>query len=144
MVFSSNIFLFAFLPLFLVCYYLTPSRARSALILIFSYAFYAWWRPEFLALLLGVTGVSYGIALAKVSHEIRDSNGPMLVAAVAEHGFGSAAWVCVPDDRAKLLVELRQALDGSDVVLVTGGVSVGKYDLVPSSNVRYLRPSPSV
>jgi alginate O-acetyltransferase complex protein AlgI len=64
MVFSSNIFLFAFLPLFLACYFLTPWRAKSALILVFSYAFYAWWRPEFLALLLGVTSVSYGIALA--------------------------------------------------------------------------------
>ncbi|MFZ4478521.1 MAG: MBOAT family O-acyltransferase [Rhodoferax sp.] len=64
MVFSSNIFLFAFLPLFLACYYLTPWRAKSALILLFSYAFYAWWRPEFLALLLAVTAVSYAIALA--------------------------------------------------------------------------------
>jgi len=64
-------------------------------------------------------------------HEVRDSNGPMLVAAIAEHGFGPADWVCVPDDRAELLTALRQALDGSDVVLVTGGVSVGKYDLVP-------------
>ena len=64
MVFSSNIFLFAFLPLFLVCYYLTPWRARSALILAFSWAFYAWWRPDFLGLLVGVTAVSYGFALA--------------------------------------------------------------------------------
>lgn len=64
-------------------------------------------------------------------HEVRDSNGPMLVAAVAEQGFGSAAWVCMPDDRSTLLGALRQALDGSDVVLVTGGVSVGKYDMVP-------------
>ena len=64
MVFSSNIFLFAFLPLFLACYYLTPWRARSALILIFSWAFYAWWRPDFLALLVGVTSVSYPFALA--------------------------------------------------------------------------------
>jgi alginate O-acetyltransferase complex protein AlgI len=64
MVFSSNIFLFAFLPLFLTCYYLTPWRARSALILTFSWAFYAWWRPDFLALLVGVTTVSYAFALA--------------------------------------------------------------------------------
>ncbi len=64
MVFSSNIFLFAFLPLFLACYYLTPWRARSALILTFSWAFYAWWRPDFLALLVGVTAISYGCALA--------------------------------------------------------------------------------
>lgn len=64
MVFSSNIFLFAFLPLFLVCYYLTPWRAKSLLILLFSYSFYAWWRPDFLALLVGVTLVSYAVALA--------------------------------------------------------------------------------
>jgi len=64
MVFSSNIFLFAFLPFFLACYYLAPKRARSVLILIFSYVFYAWWRPDFLGLLIGVTVVSYGFALA--------------------------------------------------------------------------------
>jgi alginate O-acetyltransferase complex protein AlgI len=64
MVFSSNIFLFTFLPLFLAVYYLTPTRARSAVILAFSYAFYAWWRPDFLGLLAGVTILSYGIALA--------------------------------------------------------------------------------
>lgn len=64
MVFSSNIFLFAFLPLFLVCYYLTPWRAKSSLILLFSYAFYAWWRPDFLGLLVATTVVTYGIALA--------------------------------------------------------------------------------
>ena len=64
MVFSSNLFVFAFLPLFLACYYLTPFRGRSALILLFSYAFYGWWRPDFLALLVGVSVVSYGFALA--------------------------------------------------------------------------------
>lgn len=64
MVFSSNIFLFAFLPLFLASYYLMPMRGRSALILAFSYGFYAWWRPDFLGLLVGVTVVSYAIALA--------------------------------------------------------------------------------
>lgn len=64
MVFSSNIFIFAFLPVFLICYYLMPFRGRSALILTFSYAFYAWWRPDFLGLLVGVSVVSYGFALA--------------------------------------------------------------------------------
>lgn len=64
MVFSSNLFLFAYLPLFLASYYLTPWRAKSALILLFSYAFYGWWRPDFLGLLFGVTAVSYLFALA--------------------------------------------------------------------------------
>lgn len=64
MVFSSQIFLFLFLPLFLLGYYLCPQRARSALILAASYFFYAWWRPDFLGLLVGVTIASYLFALA--------------------------------------------------------------------------------
>lgn len=64
MVFSSNIFLFVFLPLFLASYYLTPWRWKSLHILVFSYVFYAWWRPDFLALLVGVTLGSYAVALA--------------------------------------------------------------------------------
>lgn len=64
MVFSSLFFLFAFLPLFLASYYLAPMRARSLLILLFSYGFYAWWRPEFLLLLVAVTAGSYRFALA--------------------------------------------------------------------------------
>ncbi len=64
MVFSSNLFLFAFLPLFLAAYYLTPWRFKSALILVFSYAFYSWWRPDFLFLLIGVSVGTYAFALA--------------------------------------------------------------------------------
>ena len=64
MVFSSNLFLFAFLPLFLVCYYLTPFKFKSAVILLFSYCFYAWWRPDFLFLLVGVSVGTYMFALA--------------------------------------------------------------------------------
>ncbi|WP_194723912.1 MBOAT family O-acyltransferase [Noviherbaspirillum malthae] len=64
MVFSSPFFLFAFLPLFLVCYYLAPAKWRSTTILAFSYLFYGWWRPEFLAVLIAVSCTTYGIALA--------------------------------------------------------------------------------
>jgi len=59
MVFSSNIFLFAFLPLFLAFYYVTPNKYRSLPILIGSYLFYAWWRVDFLALFIGVTLWNY-------------------------------------------------------------------------------------
>lgn len=64
MIFSSNLFLFGFLPVFLACYYLTPLRFRSALILLFSYAFYGWWRLDFLALLIAASVISYAFALA--------------------------------------------------------------------------------
>ncbi|PYE52820.1 MBOAT family O-acyltransferase [Deinococcus yavapaiensis] len=66
MVFSSNIFLFVFLPIFLAVYFLLPFRAKSAWILTGSYAFYGWWRFDFLALLFAVTLASYLVALGMV------------------------------------------------------------------------------
>lgn len=59
MVFSSETFLFLFLPLFLAVYYLTPMRFRSVTILVFSYAFYGWWRLDFLGLLFLTTLWTY-------------------------------------------------------------------------------------
>jgi alginate O-acetyltransferase complex protein AlgI len=61
-IFASFEFLFLFLPLFLGVYYLTPSRLRNWPILLFSWAFYAWWRVDFLALLVCVTLGTYGVA----------------------------------------------------------------------------------
>ena len=59
MVFSSETFLFLFLPLFLTVYYLTPVRHRSVTILVGSYAFYGWWRIDYLALLFATTLWTY-------------------------------------------------------------------------------------
>lgn len=70
MVFSSNIFLFAFLPLFLGLYYLTPNKYRSLPILMGSYIFYAWWRVDFLALFIGVTLWNYLIYRRMVVSDI--------------------------------------------------------------------------
>lgn len=50
MVFSSNIFLFSFLPLFLAIYYLCPDKYKNWVILGASHAFYARWRIDFLLL----------------------------------------------------------------------------------------------
>ena len=55
MIFASFEFLFLFLPIFFAVYYLTPVRLRNWPILILSWAFYAWWRVDFLALLVCVT-----------------------------------------------------------------------------------------
>jgi alginate O-acetyltransferase complex protein AlgI len=46
-VFTSTVFLFLFLPAFLIAYALVPPRRRTLVILAGSYAFYAWWRPDF-------------------------------------------------------------------------------------------------
>jgi alginate O-acetyltransferase complex protein AlgI len=62
MVFSSLIFLFLFLPLFLAVYYASPKEWRSPVILIGGCIFYAWWRVDFLLLIMGVTFWNYVIA----------------------------------------------------------------------------------
>ena len=72
MVFTSNLFLFIFLPVFLATYYVIPFRSRSALILVFSYIFYGWWRPDF-ALLLGAVSVgTYVLTLVMESASWRN------------------------------------------------------------------------
>ena len=63
MVFSSETFLFLFLPVFLVVYYLTPTRGKSLVILFASYLFYGWWRFDFLLLLFLTTLWAFGIGL---------------------------------------------------------------------------------
>lgn len=59
MVFSTHVFLFLFLPLFLAVYYLIPFRFRTALILAGSYLFYGWWRFDFMLLFFAVTLLSF-------------------------------------------------------------------------------------
>ena len=73
MVFSSNVFLFLFLPLFLAAYYLTPNRARMRnwVVLIGSYVFYAWWRVDFLFLFAAVTVWNYLIGMAIARNGVR-------------------------------------------------------------------------
>lgn len=62
MIFSTSIFIFGFLPLFLTIYFLSPWRARSFVILAASYAFYGWWRVEYLLLIFAISMVSYIMA----------------------------------------------------------------------------------
>ncbi|ABV93644.1 putative poly(beta-D-mannuronate) O-acetylase [Dinoroseobacter shibae DFL 12 = DSM 16493] len=71
MVFSTPIFLFGFLPVFLAAYYLVPRAGRNWLILLASTLFYAWWRTDALIVLYVVAGSSY--AAAKLATQTRDA-----------------------------------------------------------------------
>src|SRR3954463_7618601 len=69
MVFSSQIFLFYFLPLVLALYYLLPFRARTALIAISSYVFYGWANPLWAVIMFFGSSVDYvcGLLLLRLS-----------------------------------------------------------------------------
>ena len=59
MVFSSNIFLFFFLPIFLIAYFITPQKFRNYTLLLFSIVFYAYGAPDFVFLLVGECVINY-------------------------------------------------------------------------------------
>lgn len=63
MIFSSIVFLFYFLPLTLIVYFLTPSRLKNLILLVFSLFFYAWGEGAYVLLMLGVIALNYGGAL---------------------------------------------------------------------------------
>ena len=67
MVFSSLIFLFAFLPAVLALYYLVPRRLRNLVLFLASLLFYAWGEPVYIVLMLFSTLVDYtcGLLLAR-------------------------------------------------------------------------------
>lgn len=73
MIFSTNLFLFLFLPCFLLAYYLTPAKFRSWTILIGSYSFYAWWRVDFLGLFIAVTLWNYLFGLKIAQAEFKST-----------------------------------------------------------------------
>ncbi len=69
---------------------------------------------------------------AKVeSHQIRRSNDVMLQAALQGHGFTDIHCSHLPDDARQLYDGFAKALDVADVILISGGVSKGVYDLIP-------------
>jgi len=72
MIFSSVLFLFAFLPAVLACYYgqklISPASGRNATLLFFSYLFYLHGAADFLFYLIGSTCIDFMLAQFMVRH----------------------------------------------------------------------------
>jgi molybdopterin molybdotransferase len=63
--------------------------------------------------------------------QIRDSNGPMLAASLTALGLDCPVQVSTPD-RAEAILDALALAANCDLLLLSGGVSAGTYDLVPS------------
>ena len=63
-------------------------------------------------------------------HHVRDSNGPTLEAALIDAGIPVVQRTTVADERPATAAAIARALQQAEVVLLTGGVSVGQYDHV--------------
>ncbi len=59
MIFSSNVFLFAYLPMVLALYYACPRRLRNGVLLAVSLVFYGWGEPVYLLLMMATILLDY-------------------------------------------------------------------------------------
>jgi molybdopterin molybdotransferase len=64
-------------------------------------------------------------------HQVRRSNAYGITASLRQHGFNRVADDHVRDDEAELTERLGFHLRTHDVLILSGGVSMGKLDLVP-------------
>jgi molybdopterin molybdotransferase len=64
-------------------------------------------------------------------HQVRRSNAYAIAAALRLHGFQRVADDHIADDPAELRRRLKFHLETHDVLVLSGGVSMGKLDLVP-------------
>lgn len=84
-----------------------------------------------------VVGVlSTGTELLEVTEDlergkIRNSNTPMILGQLARMGIEGKHYKLQTDDFDTLYTRIKAMLDEVDVVITTGGVSVGDYDLLP-------------
>jgi len=83
----------------------------------------------------GVSIIVTGSELRRVDetiqdYQVRDSNSPMLAAAVRAAGGDIRSIQQVGDDLLETVEALKRAEAESDIILFTGGVSVGPYDHV--------------
>ena len=66
-----------------------------------------------------------------LAHQVRRSNAYAIVSALREHGFQRVADEHLQDDADELRERLRFHLETHDVLVLSGGVSMGRFDLVP-------------
>ena len=66
-----------------------------------------------------------------LAHQVRRSNAYAIVSALREHGFQRVADDHLLDEPRELHERLRFHLETHDVLVLSGGVSMGRFDLVP-------------
>jgi molybdopterin molybdotransferase len=79
---------------------------------------------------VGIASTGDELRAEPLPHQIRDSNGPMLEALAHALGAEALRLPSLPDDADALRARLS-ALEGIEVLLTSGGVSMGERDLLP-------------
>ncbi len=65
--------------------------------------------------------------------KIMNTNGPMLTSLCQMHHLNIVNNLSIPDDKETTISTIKTALHTADIVILSGGVSVGEYDFVESA-----------
>ena len=71
MIFSSSLFLFLFLPLFLLLYYISGQKLKNIVLLLASIFFYSWGEPWFIFVILASTFLDFHIVNAIYKTDVK-------------------------------------------------------------------------
>lgn len=63
-------------------------------------------------------------------HQLRQSNGQTLISAVQAWGAAELSWQHLSDELGAITEGIRKALESSDLIILSGGISKGKKDYV--------------
>ncbi|MDX1561711.1 MAG: molybdopterin molybdotransferase MoeA [Gammaproteobacteria bacterium] len=66
-------------------------------------------------------------------HQIRSSNDYAVAASLTRAGVGECHRAMLPDDPDTILASVRELHDRHDVMILSGGVSMGEFDFVPAA-----------
>jgi molybdopterin molybdotransferase len=86
-------------------------------------------QPDFIVISTGDELIEPGQPIA--AHQVRRSNAYAIVGTLRSHGFEKIATDHMADNEATLTERLQQHLKQHDALILSGGVSKGKFDLVP-------------
>lgn len=87
--------------------------------------------PPLRRVVVGVAGTGDELHSDPLPYQIRDSNSPMLTALAHRLGADARRLPCLPDDESALQARLTD-LGDLQVLLTSGGVSMGQKDFLPS------------
>ena len=89
MVFSSLVFLFRFLPIFLLCYFIVPFKFKNLVLFLFSLVFYAWGEPVYICLMLFSTIFDYinGLLIEKFGPKTKKAKIVLIVSLIGNLGL---------------------------------------------------------
>lgn len=119
MLFNSIVFLFAFLPILLTLYYLTPKKYRNYTILLFSLIFYAWGGVSYTFILIGSILINY-----------------LFVKQIEKNNSLKKTWLIIGLTVNVLIIVLFKYLDFLiDNFNILGSVFKSDYTAIPFQNI---------